>query len=134
MSGKYHNFMENTVGLGVNGTHVAHASVAGGATWAAGQYAGIEVIADNWWSPFAAAFAGLGLSITARALMVDDEAQINLLEERMRQDLASIKDFGTDDANKLRELIDKFESTKTRAGDPTLEETRRTIEAGSGSK
>lgn len=54
----YYNFMEGSMGLGKNGTHAVHSGVAGGATWAVGQYGGVEMISGTWWAPFAGAFAG----------------------------------------------------------------------------
>ena len=107
---KYYNFMENSVGLGRNGTHLAHAGVAGGATWAAGKYGGIDVIADNWWSPFAGAFAGLGLSITARALLVNDEVQFDLLMKRIQQDKDSGIKLTKTQQERLEKLVSEFES------------------------
>ena len=88
---KYYNFMEGSLGLGKNGTHLAHAGIAGGATWALGEYGGIEQISSNWWAPFAGAFAGLGLSITARALLVDDGVTVELVKESLKRDLKGRK-------------------------------------------
>lgn len=133
MSGatKYYNFMENSLGLGRNGTHLAHAGVAGGATWAAGKYGKIDVITDNWWSPFAGAFAGLGLSITARALLVDDEVQIDLLRKRIKQDLASVK-LSETDSLQLQALVSEFETKAAGTVNPELTEQHKALLAGSG--
>jgi hypothetical protein len=86
----YWGFMENTAGLGSTGTHIAHGSVAGAGTWAAGQYGGVEMISDRWWAPFAGGLAGLGLSIAAKYLMVDDNVKVAILEQKIRKDLASV--------------------------------------------
>ena len=88
MANAYYNFLENKAGLGKNGTHIAHSAAAGGATWAAGKYGGIEMIQDNWYSPFIGALAGLGMSITVRYLLVggDEEKSMDLVLEKIEQD------------------------------------------------
>jgi hypothetical protein len=83
----YYNFMEGSMGLGKNGTHAVHAGVAGGATWAVGQYGGVEMISGTWWAPFAGAFAGLGLSLTARMLLVNDEVSSQLVAASVEREL-----------------------------------------------
>ena len=83
----YYNFMEGSMGLGVNGVHAVHATAAGGATWAAGQYGGVEMIANTWWAPFAGAFAGLGLSLTARMLLVNEEVSSQLIAASVEREL-----------------------------------------------
>lgn len=84
----YYNFMENKMGLGKNGTHLVHAGAAGGATWAAGHYGGVEIISENWYAPFIGALAGLGLSMTVRYLLVggNDEKTLDLVLEKIEQD------------------------------------------------
>lgn len=88
MANGYYNFLENKCGLGKNGTHLVHAGAAGGATWAAGKYGGVEIISENWYSPFIGALAGLGMSITVRYLLVggNDEKTMDLVLEKLEQD------------------------------------------------
>jgi len=83
----YYNFMEGSLGLGKNGTHAVHAGAAGAGTFAVGKYAGVEMIANNWWAPFAGAFAGLGLSMTARKLLVDEGVSSQLIAASVEREL-----------------------------------------------
>ena len=105
---KYHNFMENSLGLGRNGTHLVHAGIAGGATWALGEYGGVTVISDNWWAPFAGAFAGLGLSVVARSLMVNDEAKVGLALSTFEREIKN-KKLTKDQQKTAYELFVKLE-------------------------
>jgi hypothetical protein len=123
MAAGYYNFMENTLGLGKNGTHLAHAGVAGGATWAAGKYANIDVIANNWWAPFAGAFAGLGLSLTARALLVDDEVQVDLVMKSIKKDLKGRK-LTDKQKGEMEVLIAEFTSASAAAEVAANQESR----------
>lgn len=107
----YYNFMENTCGLGRNGTHLVHAGAAGGVTWAAGKYGGIEMISENWYAPFIGAFAGLGLSLTVRYLVVggNDEKSVDLALEHLRRDLDG-REMTTDQRKRVVKLIAEFKS------------------------
>lgn len=83
----YYNFMEGSLGFGKNGTHAVHAGAAGAGTWAVGKYAGVEMIANNWWAPFAGGFAGLGLSMTVRMLLVDEGVSSQLIAASVKREL-----------------------------------------------
>jgi len=89
----YYNFLENRAGLGKNGTHLVHAGAAGGATWAAGKYGGVEMIQDNWYAPFVGGLAGLGMSVTVRYLLLggSEEKSVDLALEKIEQDLKGRK-------------------------------------------
>lgn len=97
----YYNFMENTIGLGPTGTHLIHAGAAGGVTYAVGRYGGVSVIADNWWAPFAGAFAGLGLSVLARWMASTEEFNLEMLDRRLEKDM---KRLGKETQAKVLEL------------------------------
>lgn len=107
----YYNFMENTAGLGRNGTHLVHAGAAGGATWAAGKYGGIEMISENWYAPFIGAFAGLGLSLTVRYLVVggNDEKSVDLALEHLRRDLDG-REITADQRKRIAKVIGEFKA------------------------
>ena len=107
----YYNFMENTAGLGRNGTHLVHAGAAGGVTWAAGKYGGIEMISENWYAPFVGAFAGLGLSMTVRYLVVggNDVKSVDLAIEHLRRDLDG-STMTTDQKKRVAKLIAEFKA------------------------
>jgi hypothetical protein len=105
----YYNFMENTCGLGRNGTHLVHAGAVGGATFALGKYGDIGVISSNWWAPFVGAFGGLGLSMTVRYLLVggNDEKSVEMALEHLRSDLKGRK-LTKNQIMRLQKLIPAF--------------------------
>lgn len=105
----YYNFMENKAGLGKNGTHLVHAGAAGGATWAAGHYGGVEIISGNWYAPFVGALAGLGMSITVRYLLVggSDAKSVDLALEKVEQDLKGRK-MTADQRKRLSKVLGEF--------------------------
>ena len=63
--------------------------------------------------PFAGGFAGLGLSITARALLVDDEVQVELLKKRTMHDLDSVK-LTDEQQIELNNLISSYDEAARR--------------------
>lgn len=128
---KYYNFMEGSLGLGKNGTHLAHAGIAGGATWALGEYGGIEQISNNWWAPFAGAFAGLGLSITARALLVDDGVTVELVKESLKRDLSGRK-LTEDQQDELSALLSEVSGAAARAKIEDKNKNRNILDALDG--
>lgn len=109
----YYNFMEGSLALGKNGTHAVHAGVAGGATWAAGQYGGVEMISGTWWAPFAGAFAGLGLSLTARMLLVDEDVSSQLIAASVERELKGkrINDATKKEITDLLSQVEKAEAS-----------------------
>jgi len=113
MANGYYNFLENKCGLGKNGTHLVHAGAAGGATWAAGHYGGIEVISGNWYAPFIGALAGLGMSITVRYLLVggNDEKTMDLVLEKLEQDSKG-REMTTAQRKRLKKVIGELKQAK----------------------
>lgn len=107
----YYNFMEGSLGLGKNGTHAVHAGVAGGATWAVGQYGGVEMISGTWWAPFAGAFAGLGLSLTARMLLVNEEVSSQLIAASVERELKG-KRINEATKKEIRDLLSQIEKAE----------------------
>jgi len=107
----YYNFMEGSCGLGKNGTHAVHAGVAGGATWAVGQYGGVEMISGTWWAPFAGAFAGLGLSLTARTLLVNVDVSSQLIAASVERELKS-KRINDKTKKEIRDLLSQIEKAE----------------------
>ena len=121
MAATYYNFMEGTLGLGRNGTHLVHAGVAGAGTFAVGKYAGVEAISSNWWAPIAGAFAGLGLSLTARALLVNDQAEFSLIKSAMERDLKRLEgSISKSEIDEARQLLAQVKVAKEAPGqDPS---------------
>jgi hypothetical protein len=82
--GKYSNVMENTLGLGRNGKRLAHGAVVGGGVWAAGHYAGVEVINNNLGTAIGGgAVAGVLLTVAADAMWLDSEAEAEMMLDRI---------------------------------------------------
>ena len=110
----YYNFMEGSLGLGKNGTHAVHAGVAGAGTWAVGQYGGVEMISGTWWAPFAGAFAGLGLSLTARMLLVDDEVSSQLIAASVERELKG-KRINEQTRKEISEMLVEIKAVEAKA-------------------
>ena len=112
----YHNFMESTLGLGRNGTHLVHGAAAGGLTWAAGKYGGVQVIQDNWYSPFIGALVGLGLSAIVRWIVMDDARSIDLALSEFKRATKDCE-WTEDQWEILLDLQPEFESAANRRRD-----------------
>ena len=117
----YWGFMENSAGLGKNGTHLAHGAMAGGATWAVGRYGNVEAISSRWWAPFVGAFSGLGLSVAVRYLMVDDDVRVAILEDKIRRDLKSVK-LDASQRDRLQAVLDEMKVIEAKE---TKKETKK---------
>lgn len=125
----YYNFMENKLALGKNGTHLVHAGAAGGATWAVGHYGGVEIISENWYSPFIGALAGLGMSITVRYLLVggNDEKTMDLVLEKLEQDSKGRK-MTADQRKRLAKVVLELKQAKKDSDKAEVEEEEEELD------
>ena len=119
----YFNVMENRLGLGPTGTHLAHGAVVGGAVWAAGQYADIAWC-RIWYAPVLAGGVGALLSVAVKALLMDEEKGYDLFEKGVTRAIAcnpewSKKSFIAGDAD----TIARFEIAIDREVQKVLEKT-----------
>lgn len=90
---KYSHLTENQLGLGRNGKRLLHGGMAAGATFAAGEYAGVEIINNNMPAALGgAAVTGIAVTVVVDKMALDADQEAWIIKQRLLSERKEVQE------------------------------------------